>query len=67
MGKYDDQAEERSPANAAGQMGSAVSAGLPVADGRAEDFFSQGATPVDTFVLSSSLQHSLSGMCCSQR
>lgn len=42
MGKYDDQTDERSPANAANPMGSVVS-GLPVADGRAEDFFSQGA------------------------
>lgn len=40
MGKYDDQSEERSPSNAANPMGSSV----PVADGRAEDFFSQGAT-----------------------
>uniref|UniRef100_A0A8C2ZWV2 Nuclear receptor corepressor 2 n=1 Tax=Cyclopterus lumpus TaxID=8103 RepID=A0A8C2ZWV2_CYCLU len=44
MGKYDDQAEERSPSNAASQMGSAVSAGMPVADGRVEDFFSQGGS-----------------------
>uniref|UniRef100_A0AAQ5YUK5 Nuclear receptor corepressor 2 n=1 Tax=Amphiprion ocellaris TaxID=80972 RepID=A0AAQ5YUK5_AMPOC len=39
MGKYDDQPEERSPSNAANQMGSGVSA-----DGRAEDSFSQGGT-----------------------
>lgn len=39
MGKYDDQSEERSPSIAANPMGS----GGPAADGRAEDFFSQGA------------------------
>lgn len=50
MGKYDDQSEERSPSNAANQMGSGVSVGMPVADGRVEDFFSQGATSSDTFV-----------------
>lgn len=40
MGKYDDQSEERSPSNATNPLGS----GMPVADGRAEDCFSQGAT-----------------------
>lgn len=50
MGKYDDQSEERSPSNAANPMGSSVSAGMPVADGRAEDCFSQGATFSRTFV-----------------
>lgn len=50
MGKYDDQSEERSPSNAANPMGSGVSAGMPVVDGRVEDFFSQGATSSDTFV-----------------
>uniref|UniRef100_A0A4W6FJN4 Nuclear receptor corepressor 2 n=1 Tax=Lates calcarifer TaxID=8187 RepID=A0A4W6FJN4_LATCA len=38
MGKYDDQSEERSPSNATNPLGS----GMPVADGRAEDCFSQG-------------------------
>lgn len=42
MGRYDDQLEERPPSNAANQTGSAGSAGVPVAEGRAEDFFSQG-------------------------
>lgn len=41
MGKYDDQSEERSPSNTA-NTGSNVSGG-PAADGRAEDFFSQGS------------------------
>ncbi|KAF3851026.1 hypothetical protein F7725_012798 [Dissostichus mawsoni] len=36
MGKYDDQPEERSPSNLMG------SGGVPAADGRGEDFFSQG-------------------------
>ena len=44
MGKY-DESEERSPSNAANPMGSGVAA---VADGRVEDFFSQGATFSDT-------------------
>uniref|UniRef100_A0A671TET8 Nuclear receptor corepressor 2 n=1 Tax=Sparus aurata TaxID=8175 RepID=A0A671TET8_SPAAU len=43
MGKYDDQSEERPPSNAANQMGSSVS-GMPAAEGRAEDFFSQGSS-----------------------
>lgn len=42
MGKYDDQSEDRSASCAANPMGSSMSA-LTVADGRAEDFFSQGA------------------------
>lgn len=42
MGKYDDQSEERSPSNAANTVGSSVSAGMPIADGRVEDCFSQG-------------------------
>lgn len=42
MGKYDDQAEERPPSNAANPVGSSVPAAM--ADGRAEDCFSQGAT-----------------------
>uniref|UniRef100_A0A4W6FKH8 Nuclear receptor corepressor 2 n=1 Tax=Lates calcarifer TaxID=8187 RepID=A0A4W6FKH8_LATCA len=40
MGKYDDQSEERSPSNATNPLGS----GMPVADGRAEDCFSQGGS-----------------------
>ncbi|KAK5932588.1 hypothetical protein CgunFtcFv8_004280 [Champsocephalus gunnari] len=36
MGKYDDQPEERSPSNLMGP------GGVPAADGRGEDFFSQG-------------------------
>lgn len=39
MGKYDDQSEDRSLA--ANTVGLGVSAGLPLADGRADDF-SQG-------------------------
>lgn len=42
MGKYDDQSEERSPSNAANQMGSSGPAAMSVSDGRAEDCFSQG-------------------------
>lgn len=53
MGKYDDQSEERSPSNAANQMGSSGPAAMSVADGRAEDCFSQGAT----FVLLYSAMH----------
>lgn len=44
MGKYDDQSEERSPSNAANPVGSSVSSGMPVADGRADDCFLQGGT-----------------------
>ncbi len=50
MGKYDDQSEERSPSNAANPMGSGLSAGMPVADGRVEDFLSQGAASSEPFV-----------------
>lgn len=48
MGNYDNQSEERSPSNAANLMGSSVSTGMPGADGRAEDCFSQGASSSDT-------------------
>lgn len=51
MGKY-DESEERSPSNAANPIAAAVSAGMPAADGRVEDFFSQGATYSDTSTLS---------------
>lgn len=44
MGKYDDQSEERSPSNAANPVGSSVSSGMPVAEGRADDCFLQGGT-----------------------
>lgn len=50
MGKYDDQSEERPPSNAANQMGSSVS-GMPAAEGRAEDFFSQGAIPLSLLLI----------------
>lgn len=46
MGKYDDQSEERSPSNAANQMGS----GAAMSDGRGEDCFSQGATFSNMFI-----------------
>uniref|UniRef100_A0A3Q3L0W1 Nuclear receptor corepressor 2 n=1 Tax=Mastacembelus armatus TaxID=205130 RepID=A0A3Q3L0W1_9TELE len=42
MGRYDDQPEERSPSNTSNPMGSSVSAGIPLVDVRAEDFFLQG-------------------------
>lgn len=42
MGTYDDQSEERSPSNLANPIGSSMSGG-PAADGRTEDFISQGA------------------------
>uniref|UniRef100_A0A668A5X9 Nuclear receptor corepressor 2 n=1 Tax=Myripristis murdjan TaxID=586833 RepID=A0A668A5X9_9TELE len=42
MGKYDDQAEERSPSNTLNPMAASVPASMPVADGRTEDSFSQG-------------------------
>lgn len=48
MGKYDDQNDERSSSNAAIPMGSSVSAGTPLGDGRAEDCFIPGATSSDS-------------------
>lgn len=51
MGKYDDQSEERSPSIAANPLGS----GGPAADGRAEDFFSQGAVGSFSFLSNSHL------------
>lgn len=51
MGKYDDQSEERSPSIAANPLGS----GGPAADGRAEDFFSQGAIGSFSFLSNSRL------------
>lgn len=45
MGKYDEN-EDRSPANATNSMGSSVAASVPVADGRADDAFSQGSHAV---------------------
>lgn len=42
MGNYDDQSDERSPSNPANPISSSMSAG-PMADGRAEEFFSQGS------------------------
>lgn len=50
MGKYDDQSEERSPSNTASQMGASMSAGMPGADGRGDDCFSQGATSSSSFL-----------------
>lgn len=41
MGKFDDQPEERPPSSAS-TTGSSGGGALPVPDGRAEDFFSQG-------------------------
>ena len=61
MGKYDDQPEERSPSNLMG------SGGVPAADGRGEDFFSQGATPSDILYFNVSFTPIYSCLCCSPR
>ncbi|XP_054630962.1 nuclear receptor corepressor 2 isoform X2 [Dunckerocampus dactyliophorus] len=42
MGKYDDQPEERSPANAANPLAPSLPVVMSGTDGRAEDCFSQG-------------------------